>query len=151
LTNGRNKGRAGEQEFCHWITNNLGVEVTPERNLEQVRSGGSDICNVYPFIFEVKRCESLDLQAFWNQVKFAWEYYRERDDETIDVNLIPVVAFRQNRKPWEFLVSAELIKLELGFVRLDSRTFIRWAKRQLIMYQDQQITDMCDVDLRRIL
>ena len=76
MVNARSKGASGEREFCHWLTDNLGLEVIPERNLEQVRSGGADICNVYPFIFEIKRVEVLDLKGWWIQVKEAWHEIR---------------------------------------------------------------------------
>jgi hypothetical protein len=144
MVNARAKGAAGEREFAKWLHEYLSLEVMPERNLEQVRSGGADIVNVYPFIFEVKRVETLDLASWWIQCKAAWEEIRNFEGAT-DTNLIPVVAFRQNRQPWEFLVSAQLLKLELGFIRLNQATFQRFAIRQLKRYKSQGRTDMADM------
>ncbi len=124
--NSRAKGAAGEREFCKWIVNNLNIieqEINPERNLEQVRSGGADIIGVTPFVFEVKRVENLDLQGAWVQVVTA-----KRKNHS---GWHPVVAFRYNRKPWEFLISAQHIGLDLGYIRLTKSTFKKWANNIL--------------------
>lgn len=121
--NVRNKGANGERELAKWLFENFDLEHMPERNLEQVRSGGSDIINIYPFFFECKRVEVLDLQSWWIQVRTE----AEKDNQ----NAIPVVAFRQNRKPWEFLISASYIGNELGYMRLNQATFKEWALRIL--------------------
>lgn len=145
MVNARSKGASGEREFCKWLTDNLSIlEITPERNLEQVRSGGADIVNIYPFIFEVKRVQLLDLSSWWIQVKHAWQECREYQG-SIDTNLIPVVAFRQNHQSWEFLISAQLIGCNLGFLRLNERTFREWALEQLIIYAATGATSMSGV------
>lgn len=133
MVNGRTKGAAGEREFCKWLSDNLDIPHA-ERNLEQVRGGGSDIVNCYPFVFEIKRVESLDLQNAWIQCKNACEEYR-KSGFGYDENLLPVVAFRFNRKPWEFLISAQLIGCEKGYLRTTEKTFISWAKMQLELYK----------------
>lgn len=125
--NGRAKGSAGEREFCQWLYDNFDLDKIPERNLEQTREGGADILDITPFVFEVKRQERLDLNSWWLQVLTAT---RERDTE-IDIDHIPVVAFRQNNKKWEFLISAKYIGLEHGFIRLHAIRFIQWAKEFL--------------------
>lgn len=119
--NGRAKGAAGEREFCKWLQKKFELDFLPERNLEQVRSGGSDILGVYPFVFEVKRVESLDIVKAWIQCKTD---ARAAGGE-------PVVAFRKNRQPWEFLISATHIGNEFGFIRMDERTFLEWAERKI--------------------
>lgn len=124
--NSRAKGASGEREFCKWITKNLNIDkdVEPERNLEQVRSGGADVINCAPFLFEVKRVENLDLQSAWIQIVSAKrKNFPGRQ---------PIVAFRKNRKPWEFLISAQHIGLDLGFVRLREKQFAEWANKFLI-------------------
>jgi len=97
----------------------LNLQKTPERNLDQVRNGGSDINEVAPFMFEVKRCEALTKRDWWVQVKKA--------ANTVPGS-IPVVAYRQNRKPWKFLISAQFIGLEKGFVQLEEVEFTQWLK-----------------------
>lgn len=115
--NSRSKGAAGEREFCKWLNDKLKLDFMPERNLDQVRNGGSDILGVYPFVFEVKRVENLDLKGAWIQCKS-------------DANFLggePVVAFRKNRKPWRFLISSKHIGCTTGFMILEEKTFIEWA------------------------
>lgn len=122
--NGRAKGAAGEREFCRWLQKVLDLDETPTRNLEQTREGGADILGVEPFVFEIKRCEGLKKQDWWLQVKAA---STGEDD-------VPVVAYRQNRQPWRFLISANYLGLEAGFLELEERYFIKWMKDQLNLY-----------------
>jgi hypothetical protein len=120
--NGRSKGASGEREFAKWLESVLGLSWTPQRNLEQVRSGGADIIDIFPFIFEVKRCESLSLKDWWVQVVNACS----KPDE------IPVVAYRQNRQPWRFLISAKNIGLDKGYIQLDEHVFKPWLQKHFI-------------------
>lgn len=112
-----NKGKSGEREFCKWLKDNLDIDTS--RNLDQAREGGADV-TTDDFLFEVKRRETLDLQSWWNQVVKAHQQPRNS-------HLIPVVAYRQNRKQWQFLISAQFIGLQKGFIHLEERIFKRWA------------------------
>lgn len=112
----KRKGAAGELEACRWLFKNTEIAELPERNLEQVRSGGSDIL-LPPFCFEVKRVENLNLDAAWIQCKRAAK----------KAELEPIVMYRKNRQPWRFLISANHIGCELGYVQLDERTFKLWV------------------------
>jgi Holliday junction resolvase len=106
------KGKAGEEEFCKWLYDNFGIEVA--RNLKQSKGKGSDIV-VNDFMFEIKRREVLDLDSWWRQVCVAAKQYKHE-------GLIPVVAFRQNRKPWQFLIPAKLIPgVTRGYVIANER------------------------------
>lgn len=118
--NARNKGAAGERELARWLMEHLSLSELPQRNLEQVRSGGADLTPVGNLLFEVKRCEVLQLNSWWIQVKSAARYDQE-----------PVVAFRQNRKQWMFLISAKHIGVENGYLLLNGYTFLKWANDQL--------------------
>jgi len=118
--NARSKGANGEREFCKWLYENLNVSM-PTRNLEQVRSGGSDIIDIPPFYFEVKRVEKLCLYKWWNQV-------RKAVDKQVDSSLVPIVAFRQNRKDWEFLISATHIGIDKGYLHITERVFLKWIR-----------------------
>ena len=122
--NVRAKGAQGEREFCMWLFENFNVPM-PTRNLEQVRSGGTDIIDVEPFYFEIKRCETLNLDSWWYQVNRACK--KAQDD-----SLIPVVAFRKNRKPWEFLIPSKFIGVKRGYMRLDERCFRKWATDKVV-------------------
>jgi len=120
--NVRSKGAAGEREFCKWLYDNMNIPM-PQRNLEQVRSGGSDVTDIEPFFFEVKRCEVLDFDSWWRQVRVA--------GKKSFTDPVPVVAFRQNRKPWEFLISATEIGCRRGHMRVSQRIFLEWASKVL--------------------
>lgn len=117
--NVRTKGAGGEREFCRWLQDTLGLQKTPERNLDQVRNGGADICEVCPFLFEVKRCQALKQRDWWVQVMTASRQIP---------GSIPVVAFRQNRQPWRFLISAMYIGLDKGYLQLEEMEFKSWLK-----------------------
>lgn len=115
--NARSKGASGEREACKWLFTHTEIQDLPERNLDQVRNGGSDI-ELPPFCFEVKRVENLDLLKAWIQCKTAAE----------SNFLEPVVMFRKNRKPWSFLISARHIGCGMGYILLDERTFKFWVE-----------------------
>ena len=117
--NGRNKGSAGEREAAKWMQKLLSLDYTPERNLEQVRSGGYDLY-VHPFMVEVKRCERLEYRKWWRQVTDAAKGYE----------CIPVVLFRQNRQPWRLLISATYIGLSRGFILLDHTETKQWLRNK---------------------
>jgi hypothetical protein len=116
--NVRAKGATGEREFCKWLYDNMNVPM-PTRNLEQVRSGGSDVIDIEPFFFEVKRVEGLLLDDWWRQVSV--------ECKKVTHDVIPVVAFRQNRKPWEFLIPATYIGCKRGYMRINARIFLEWS------------------------
>jgi len=122
MVNARNKGAAGEREFCQWLKANLKLEAS--RNLDQPREGGIDII-VSPFGFEVKRCQTLSFVDWWIQAKTACEKIWDMER----VHLMPVVAFRQNQMPWEFLISANNIGCEKGFIRISEKVFVEWSDR----------------------
>jgi len=127
MVNPVHKGKRGEDELCKWLDDNLRLPEKREhkeatrRNTFQASGTDTDVI-VEDFIIEVKRQETLKLKDFWWQVCIAAKNHPNKD-------LIPVVAFRQNRKPWEFLLPAKLIGLEKGFVRVTESTFIEFAEK----------------------
>lgn len=123
--NSRAKGSSGEREMCSWLQKNFNLITKPERNLDQVRDSGADII-CYPFAFEVKRCEKLDLLDWWSQVKRA-----VNDREGKAFGLEPVVAFRQNTMKWEFLIAGEHIGIDGSWCRLTEVAFIKWVNAYL--------------------
>lgn len=114
------KGANGERQLAKWLHRNLQLPEEPVRNLEQVRSGGADILGVGKFIFECKRCESLNIDQWWLQVLEATD---------MESGEHPVLAYRQNRKPWTFVVSARVIGLPRGKISMDENTFALYAKQ----------------------
>ena len=131
--NARTKGQAGEREFADWLKKTLNLERKPNRTLDQTRDGGADIIDVPPFFFEVKRCEKLNRNAWWKQVKTAVFDFP---------NKIPVVAYRQNRKKWNFLISSSNIAVFLPelYVELNEEVGIKWLKNKYD-YQNKVYSD----------
>lgn len=84
--NVRRKGICGELEVAKELEDVLGVRC--QRNLEQVRSGGSDI-QIGRFRIEVKRQETLSMDKWSKQIESA-----------AGIGDIPVVIYRRSREPW---------------------------------------------------
>jgi len=101
----RQKGAEGERQVYKML-NDIIVEVMtglaypPEeiekaktmvqRNQNQTAVGGCDLTNTFGMAIEVKRQEQLAIPEWWRQtVKSA-----EKNNE------LPVLIFKQNRKPW---------------------------------------------------
>ena len=113
---------AGEYEARDWLQKKVFYDtVKLERNIVQARDGGADIyCK--PFVVEVKRCEKLQFDNWWIQVNRAAK----------ESELIPVVMFRQNTKPWDFLISAQQIGCKSGWLHISQVSFIRWSKQYVL-------------------
>ncbi len=103
-----NKGKNGEREVAQLLT---GIAITamrelgkPEdevlrmvgsiqRNQNQSAVGGSDLSNTFGLAIEIKRHETLQVEAWWRQtVEQA-----QRNSE------VPVLLYRQNNKAWRCL------------------------------------------------
>lgn len=106
----RNKGSAGERELCKILTERLNLAVPLTRNLEQTRDGGADLVQLKPFYIEVKRQETLCLP------KWLAQAVRQTPNGSY-----PVLAFRQSRKPWRFLLPLSMFipRSEEGWVEVD--------------------------------
>lgn len=128
--NSRAKGASGEREFCQWLFDNFDIDVKPKRNLVQTREGGADVIFA-DFAFEIKRCQKLELFNWWMQIQKATQHGDALDKE-------PIVAFRQNGKDWEFLISAKNIGLEKGYLRINYIVFKNWFKNQLTFEKDDK-------------
>ena len=113
------KGKRGEKQFCEWLLKNLDIDT--DRNYNQADGCSADV-ETDDFLFEVKRCEAISLDNWWHQVTVAKKNHKKK-------HLIPVVAFRQNRKPWQFAIPANLIHgLDRGYVIMKESTFILFCK-----------------------
>ena len=93
----RTKGASAERELIKLLEDHLGdivhqQNLSLQRNLEQTRSGGHDVIGLDDIAIEVKRQERLQLKAWWNQA------VEQADDH------VPVLAYRQSRRPWRFIV-----------------------------------------------
>lgn len=108
----QNKGKAGEREVADIIFYATGVKAT--RNLNQARNGGHDLDGVPGISVEVKRQEKLSINTWWKQCT----------RQATEAGLVPVLAYRQNRKPWSFVVSVDRIPMS-------QPVFLRWLKNHL--------------------
>jgi len=101
----RRKGATAERELAHLLSDALGLDCA--RNLEQTRSGGFDLLGVDPWALEVKRHETLQLNAWWRQACLQAE------------RMIPALAYRKSRQPWRFRVPLPVLlgRFEGGYDR----------------------------------
>lgn len=91
----RSKGAAGEREVFALLNGKLKREVF-KRNISQARGGGCDSDNNPIVAIEVKRQQQLQLSAWLEQAK-----------QQAKPGQIPVLAYRRNREPWQFLIIAD--------------------------------------------
>jgi hypothetical protein len=125
-----NKGKTGEREVAT-LLNGIVVEVmsamgygaddiaaaakTVQRNQNQTAVGGCDLTNVFGMAVEVKRQEQLAIPAWWRQCVAA----AERNNE------LPVLIYRQNRRPWRIRTYA--------WLALPGADPGSWSRQQMIV------------------
>jgi hypothetical protein len=106
--NVRQKGANAERELAGimmaWASE-IGITLDLIRNLEQVRSGGHDLLGIPGIATEVKRVEVLAINTWWGQcvTQATVEGLRLGVGEH---GIIPLLAYRQSRKPWIFMTRA---------------------------------------------
>lgn len=94
MVNSRNKGASAERELANVLQLAVDAALPPskaikiKRNLEQYQEGGDDLMGLPFLAIEVKRCEKLQIGSWWQQ---CLDQAKGR---------IPVLAYRQNNKPW---------------------------------------------------
>lgn len=103
MLNSRRKGGAGEREFCEECVKSLGIPV--KRKLGAARDGGDDV-ELGPFSVEVKRCEALRIEEWWDQ---ATDNAKGK---------IPILAYRRSRRGWK--------------VVMDLQTFFKLAREEIV-------------------
>ena len=91
----RRKGARGELELSKLLSDELGIEIT--RNTDPQRVTGGDILTVPGYSIEVKRCETLRRNPWWEQAQ----------RQAARVRLEAIVFYRQSRKPWRARVAAD--------------------------------------------
>jgi len=99
--NSRDKGKRGELELAHWLTDH----GYPAHRGQQF-SGGNDspdvVCPALPFHIECKRVEAGN--------PYDWLAQATRD--ALGTNKTPVVFHRRNDREWVVVLTAEeLLKL----------------------------------------
>lgn len=91
----KQKGSSGERELADLLAlwgREVGINLNIERNLEQVRHGGADLTGIPNMEVEVKRVENGSINNWWRQVCAVSQ----------KTGRWPLLAHRQNRKPWRF-------------------------------------------------
>lgn len=128
----RSKGHGGEREVARYletVLDELGIGIPIQRALGQARNGGADIVDVPGLVFEVKRQERLNVPVWWRQVTMAAD--RQGD--------IPVLAYRQNRRSWQYCLPAGLLVVGItGYITLDHATFDQWFRHYAIDMDSRQ-------------
>lgn len=95
----REKGRRAEIEFFKVLNKFLPERLHLKRDLSQARDSGADGISA-DFAIEVKRQERLSLGAWLAQAQGSATSAQ-----------VPVVAYRQNGRPWNCLVSMTPVQL----------------------------------------
>lgn len=111
-----NKGKTGEREVVDLLAteiyylmhlNKYDDETTAalhgivQRNQNQSAVGGGDI-NILGMSVEVKRCETLAVEQWWRQCTTS----AARNGD------LPVLMYRQNRKPWHVVTTGWLMRTD---------------------------------------
>ena len=145
----RQKGAEGEREVIKILTA-LTLEVLNDmdapaetrekvmkmiqRNQNQTAVGGNDLTNTFGLSIEVKRQETLSVGTWWAQCVAA----AKRNNE------LPVLMYRQNRKPWKIRTHVFLTlpaanggwqyTATIGTLEMDEFKdwFKKWVKAQLL-------------------
>lgn len=121
----RNKGAAGEREVLALLSERLGVKL--ERNLSQTRNGGADCIQLGRIRLEVKRQERLNITAWWKQAEEqSLLLVTNVTNNNKRERLIPVLAYRQSRKPWTFVLDASdipILESRGHLLHMDIETF----------------------------
>jgi len=102
----RNKGAAGEREWCEFLREHGFAEA--ERVLGQARDGGGDVA-LPPMLYEVKRVNRIAVRKHLDQATASMVNYKGCET--------PCVALREDgRKDWMVLLRAEDLMrlLQLG-------------------------------------
>ena len=90
----RRKGASAERELFALLSDLLGCVV--RRNIGQARAGGADGLDVPGWAIECKRCERLELVAWWAQATRQAEAAGRK----------PALFYRQSRRPWQAVLDA---------------------------------------------
>ena len=92
----RMKGKVGEREFLNLLGQSIGLSESLARNLGQSHAGGADCICIDGLAIEVKRCEQLTISTWWAQA--------DRQASGMIPARVPVLAYRQSRRPWMVVV-----------------------------------------------
>lgn len=90
----REKGKAGEREAAAMLRKLTQIDV--QRRVRQ-HDGDSDLVGLEPWVVEVKRNESMSVEAMWLQAVVQAD----------SVGGVPLLLYRRSRQPWRAVWSAD--------------------------------------------
>lgn len=141
--NSRQKGKAAEREvkdLLQPVVNEVFAErkmVPPKlgRNLMQFADGGHDISGAPGIAVEVKRCETLQLDAWWAQAQ----------EQANRVKLLPVLIYRKSHMRWRVRMMG-LLPVGNGsnvhtLVDIDCQDFLEWYRHYLHDLLDKNFSE----------
>lgn len=120
----RNKGHDGEREVINLLKpmiDEIVGEGVLRRNLNQSRQGGHDVAGLDFLAIEVKRCETLEIEKWWQQT------LRQAEQAG---GAIPVLIYRQNRKAWH-VVMLGWVGMKMMRVTIGWEDFKEWLGEEL--------------------
>jgi hypothetical protein len=94
MINSKQKGKAGELEFAHWLTDH-GYPARRGQQFCGTPESPDIICDSLPFHFEIKRVQKLNIS------KAMAQSINDSGDK------IPIVAHRRNNEDWLITLRAE--------------------------------------------
>jgi hypothetical protein len=130
MINSKQKGKRGEKEFNEVLRSALGQFTIAEARAlgiahtdlsvlfnPQVHAQCADSFQVSGLAIEIKRQETLQIEKWWQQACVQADRH----------GLVPVLAYRQNRKEWSVCIPAYLLIFGLnGYITLTEEVFIKW-------------------------
>lgn len=125
----RNKGQNGEREIVrllcpivHEIYKKYTTLEIPnlERNQNQSNKGGYDIVGLNWLALEVKRQETENLTAWWQQTK-----------KQAKANQTPVLIYRRNNQPWRAIIEVQVHRDFFCPAQISLADFLKWFKLRL--------------------
>lgn len=111
------KGANAERELFKILTEELGFVV--RRNVDQARGGGADTFDIANIAIEVKRRETLSIPAWWRQTCKQAE----------DSKRLPVLFYRQSRKPWLAVIPKTVCDFEA--VKVDFQDALKFIRENM--------------------
>ncbi len=125
--NSRTKGASGERELICILQETIdrvGIVAKLERNLEQTRYGGADMVGLSWLSGEVKRCEVLQLNKWWNKLVGITKEGQ-----------VPAIFYRRNKEQWKVHTRVRMktvdgkMVLMVGSVDIDD--WLVWFENEL--------------------
>jgi Holliday junction resolvase len=120
----KQKGKRGERDLSTLLGELLYLKETQAlppwaKVFVDPQAHGGDIVSIPGLSIECKRQELLRVDYWWAQT------LRQADN----LGAVPVLAYRQNRKPWVFCLPADLLGIvSEGYLTINEEVFGAWLR-----------------------